>query len=275
MNSNFNEIYYYFRKWNNIILSTNRINRNETSLLIDKAYKILGLSDLSLINLSSPNNINTDLQNNLKLSTVVQLKFELKDRLVRSILDRKRNTYLSTLKESSKHISRVRIDDIYINFFDVIFSNFYNILDECFFYGSFSPEFPSSNPFFYDFYINCISDDCDLEIWNLWKSLCEESPYLLAFNDICLIIDRPTELYLDRELRPHQDGEAAIRFDDNYKIYCNHGVIMPENLGKIPCSDWQAAWILNESKKDNDEDLINTLSVRIGYKKIQQDFPDT
>jgi hypothetical protein len=103
--------------------------------------------------------------------------------------------------------------------------------------------------------------------------LCEESPYLLAFNDTCLIIDRPTELHLDRELRPHQDGEAAIRFDDNYKIYCNHGVIIPENLGEIPCSDWQPAWMLNESKKNNDEDLINTLSVRIGYKKIQQEFP--
>jgi hypothetical protein len=114
MNSNFNEIYYYFRKWNNIILSTNRINRNETSLLIDKAYRILGLSDVSLISLSSPNNINADLQNSLKSSVVIQLKLALKHRLVQSILDRKVNAYSSALEECNKYISRVRIDDIYI-----------------------------------------------------------------------------------------------------------------------------------------------------------------
>jgi hypothetical protein len=273
MNPNFNEIYYYFRKWNEIILSTNRIERNKIPPLVNKVYKSLGLSDVSLINLSSPNDISLDLQDSLRSSSVIQLKLALKEELTRSIIAKNKNYYY-TLKECWKYINVIRISDVYQSFFYIIFSNFYNFLDECFFYGSFESEFSSGNPFFYDFYINCVSDDCDLEIWNLWKSLCKESPYLLAFNDVCLIIDRPTELHLDRELRPHQDGEAAIRFGDNYKIHCNHGIIIPENLGKISCSNWQPAWILNESKNDTDEDLINTLSVHIGYKKFQQEFLD-
>jgi hypothetical protein len=73
-----------------------------------------------------------------------------------------------------------------------------------------------TDPWVYDLHINYVGVEYDLEIWNIWKSLCEECPYLIAFEDCAIIIDRPIELYLDAELMTHAEGKAAIKFSDGY-----------------------------------------------------------
>jgi hypothetical protein len=105
---------------------------------------------------------------------------------------------------------------------------------------------------------------------------CEECPYLLTYEDACLIIDRPSELYLDRELAPHAEGKAAIKYADGYELYCNHGTVIPRKYGQIHPSDWNPEAILVDEDNNLNGDFAGIVSILtgIGYKRFREELPD-
>ncbi|MEM1394755.1 MAG: DUF6745 domain-containing protein [Cyanobacteria bacterium P01_H01_bin.150] len=53
--------------------------------------------------------------------------------------------------------------------------------------------------------------------------------YLEAFEDVCIVCDRPSKFSLDSENRLHAEGEPAIQFADGYGLYFYHGIPSSEN----------------------------------------------
>ncbi|WP_146138266.1 hypothetical protein [Chamaesiphon polymorphus] len=215
----------------------------------------------------------------LDLSKYIFLRSCLKDKLRKSIWDRTDELYFKKPHGESKycHLDRSELfqhlcECIYYN--STLINNNPPFFDENTFFQIYLFEFRYTNPWYYDLHVNSISNECNMEIWNTWKSLCEECPYIVAFENTCIIIERPIELYLDRQLLTHAEGKAAIKFIDGHQIYCNHGIIISDKYGKIHPNDWQSSWILSEQKIEFNEDIACVLICNIGYKKFREEVPD-
>jgi hypothetical protein len=263
----------YIKKWDDIVFSTKRVEYKNAISAVTNAYRLLGLSNVNLVFLSSPY-IDSSLLNTLDLSRYVTPKRWLKDKLLESIWNQTDELYFSKPYGGNKYHHLKRVNDSFEYLCEIIYTDCAVLLDEWVFSKIFTSEFLDTNPWLYDFHINHINNQCNLEIWNAWKYLCEECPYLLAFNNTCIIIDRPSELCLDRELRPHSNGKAAIKFVDGYEIYCSHGIVIPANYGKFYSSNWRSEWILNEQLTEDNEDLVCTLHNNIGYDKFCNELPN-
>ncbi|MEG4320607.1 MULTISPECIES: DUF6745 domain-containing protein [unclassified Microcoleus] len=104
-----------------------------------------------------------------------------------------------------------------------------------------------------------------------FKQLLAECGWIIPFQKVCYVCDRPTKLSLDSEYRLHAEAESAIEFSDGYKLYSYHGVTLPEKYGQVHPSQWEATWILAE---DNAE-LRRVLIQGIGYARICQELQAT
>ncbi len=267
----------YIQKWDRIMFSTHPIEKEKARIAINNAYRLLDLPCPNLIFLSSPL-VDSSLLISLNLSNCFLPKSRLKDNLRESIWNKTDEVYFNKPDGQSKY-SHLDRSEIFRYLCEIIYADSALSLSNPGFFDSYTffeihmLEFENTNPWFYDLHINSISSECDLEIWDTWKSLCEECPYLIAFENTCIIIERPTELYLDREQLAHAEGKAAIKFVDGYQVYCNHGTIIPAKYGEIHPTNWQSSWILAEDKSLSNRELISILLCNIGYKRFCQELP--
>jgi len=109
------------------------------------------------------------------------------------------------------------------------------------------------------------------ELLRCKQELFEECGWILPFEKVCVICDRPLHLRFDAENRLHAEGEPAIAFADGYSLYFHHGVKLPENYGKVHPDLWQAEWLLSEENAE----LRRLLIQRIGYDRICQELEVT
>jgi hypothetical protein len=140
-------------------------------------------------------------------------------------------------------------------------------------------ELNRTNLYLLDLYENRISD-VDFKKWNVLKVLSEECPYLITWDRACIIIEKPSMIYLDRLFLPHADGEAAIKYADGYEVYFYHGISIPDKYRKFHVDNWQAQWILNEQQSPTSrywhhhEELGIALRMGIGSKKFYEQLAD-
>jgi len=109
------------------------------------------------------------------------------------------------------------------------------------------------------------------ELLRCKQELFEECGWILPFEKICVVCDRPLHLRFDAEDRLHAEGEPAIAFADGYSLYFHHGVKLPENYGKVHPDLWEAQWLLFEENAE----LRRLLIQRIGYARICQELAVT
>jgi hypothetical protein len=278
-----NDAKLYFEKWNEILFSTQSINQSRAENAVKDAYHFCDVQVPKIYFFQSPLASKSLLENILfSADDYLQFKNNLEFEL---LLCSPATSETSHPKRNTEHwtpsFDRAGIFESLCNLIyqDALYSTLEH-KNNSFFIDILESEFLKTDFWLYDFRMNCIKDKCnnkiwshDLRAWNIFKSLCEECPFVLSFNDICIIINRPCELYLDRELLPHAEGKAAIRFRDGYEIYCNHGIRIPAKYGKIHPSNWQSEWIFTENILEKDDDLTNILLFNIGYKKFIQNFP--
>lgn len=266
----------YIQKWDEIIFSISPIEKKNARAAINNAYELLNLKLPNIVFIPSPY-INSSILTSINLSECILPKSRLKDKLRESIWNKTGELYFDKPDGQSKY-SHLDRSETFRYLCEVIYSESALSLDNPAFFDSYIffqihlEEFENTNPWFYDLHINSISSKCNLEIWNAWKSLCEECPYLIAFESTCIVVERPTELYLDREQLAHAEGKAAIKFTDNYQIYCNHGTIVPAKYGEIHPSSWESSWILAEEQSVFNKELINILLCNIGYEKFSKEL---
>ena len=109
------------------------------------------------------------------------------------------------------------------------------------------------------------------ELLRCKQQVFEECGWILPFEKVCVVCDRPIHLRFDAENRLHAEGEPAIGFADGYSLYFHHGVKLPEKYGKVHPDLWEAQWLLFEENAEVRRLLIQ----RIGYDRICQELAVT
>jgi hypothetical protein len=276
----------YIDKWDKILFSTQPVDRDKATKAVIDAYGEIGLPPPEIFFLSSPS-----LEQNLNFVSVSGDKQRDPIRL-KSILIDKLLKFLNTQAIDETNLDhRLMLENAWIsaNARGEIFGKACNTLYEQHVYNVnfryninihkiLEYELSGTNSWFYDFYINQVYKDPNLEIWNILRYLCEECPYLLTYEDACLIIDRPSELYLNQEFVLHAEGKAAIKYADGYELCCNHGTVIPAKYGQIQPSDWKSESIVfdedNSVIREDSESIISIL-FNIGYQKFSREMPST
>ena len=106
------------------------------------------------------------------------------------------------------------------------------------------------------------------EILRCQKLLFEHCGWIIPFEKICVVCDRPRHLRFDSQNRLHAEGEPAIEFADGWNFYYYHGVRLPEEYGQFHPNKWQSQWLLAEENAEVRRVLIEG----IGYDRIIQEL---
>jgi hypothetical protein len=274
----------YIEKWDKILFSTQPVDREKATKAVVDAYKAIDLPPPEIFFLSSPS-----LEQNSFFHSISHDDNPWPIRIKCLIYDKLRVVLKQTPVKNIDLDPRFTLDNLEFFTRGEIFEELCSILYEQYvsdihcarnmnFCKILEYELSGTNVWPFDFYINHISDDPNVKIWGILKSLCEECPYLITYEKVCLIIEKPSELYLDRELVPHAEGKAAIKFADGYELYCNHGTVIPSKYGKIHPSEWKSESIVSDEDnnviREDSESIISVLFY-IGYKKFSQELPNT
>ena len=259
----------YIEKWQKILYSTTPINRAEAIKAIEKACEVINLPKPEIVFLDSPRQTLEFLAENevASCSRHKWFKFKLAN-LLRNTSLKFGCTIYDQEFELIKNIRRESYlfeDCCYALHCDVYESNYISQSLFKIMLGETSSAYLCEE----DFFIEELNLSCDQTIWHTLKSLAQECPYSFYFTDVCLVIERPTELHFDSSNRIHREGQPAVRFIDGDSIYAYHGEKIPEKYGKYSYSQWQPQWFLSE----NNQDLKVLLLRIIGYDRFRQELP--
>ncbi|MEH2168642.1 MAG: DUF6745 domain-containing protein [Nostoc sp.] len=104
--------------------------------------------------------------------------------------------------------------------------------------------------------------------WQVLQSLAKFCGWILFYENICIICDRPLHMRFDNQNRLHAEGQPAIEFTDRFSLYSYHGVTLPEKYGKVHPQHWQSQWLLIE----HNSELRRVLIQGIGYGRICEEL---
>ncbi|MEM9006406.1 MAG: DUF6745 domain-containing protein [Cyanobacteria bacterium P01_F01_bin.86] len=65
--------------------------------------------------------------------------------------------------------------------------------------------------------------DAEVQQWLTLRSVVRSCGVLASFENLCLVIERPTKILLDAEKQLHAEDEPALTFADGSAFYFNHG----------------------------------------------------
>lgn len=145
------------------------------------------------------------------------------------------------------------------------------ILEEISYFRVFPNKYSNSTFIFSDLADSSLNLPINQKKWQAYQEVVRECGSIFAWNNNCVICDRPRKISLDNSNLIHAEGEPAIEFADGFKIYAFHGVIFPEKYGKIKPKFWSSQWLLSEQNPE----LIIVLIQGIGYDRIYREFPVT
>jgi internalin A len=138
-------------------------------------------------------------------------------------------------------------------------------------YGYITPEDPLCTIALTEYCVSklgCVLNRETQEAFHCLNQLFEHCGWIWAYENVCIVCDRPTQLFFDNEHRLHAEGQPAIQFSDGYSLYSYHGVTLPEKYGTIHPNNWQSQWILSEQNAE----LRRVLIQGIGYARICQEL---
>lgn len=106
------------------------------------------------------------------------------------------------------------------------------------------------------------------QAWKALSGLVQHCGWLLPYEGVCFVSDRPRQLYLNSQGQLHGEGEVALAFRDGFSLYAYQGVRLPEHYGRLHPRQWQARWIAEEP----DPALRQILLDGIGYGRLVQEL---
>ncbi|MFB2975530.1 leucine-rich repeat domain-containing protein [Microseira sp. BLCC-F43] len=241
-------------KWHT--LSQKPIDPQKAKEAIKSAYAVIGKAEPEMIFCSSPyagipllqacENLGEPLADELSQSTSKLLNPELWDSLSRL-----------TVFQPGEDIKQQLDQQLEDDGFDV--------------YGYITPEDPLCTIALTEYCVSklgCVLDRETQEAFYCLNQLFEHCGWIWAYEKVCIVCDRPTQLFFDNEYRLHAEGQPAIQFSDGYSLYSYHGVTLPEKSGKLHPNYWQSEWILSEENAE----LRRVLIQAIGYARICQEL---
>jgi hypothetical protein len=172
----------YIDKWDKILFSTQPVDRDKATKAVIDAYSAIDLPTPEIFFLSSPSleqNLNFVSLSGDKQRYPIRVKTTLVDRICEILNSSKLLAEVDScleLLDSSRDFDYLR-GEIFGEICSILYNqhvydvhcgynmNFHKILEYELYY---------TNAWFYDFYINFISKNLELETWNIFRALCEE-----------------------------------------------------------------------------------------------------
>jgi hypothetical protein len=252
----------YREKWRQIAFATEPIDRQKATEAIEAAYASIGFKQPEILFCDSPS---------IALKTIFHRKRETQKLQLGNPLSVQLQEQLEDLLDSN-------LVRLHKNLrFKLLSDPPQNNLIQCLngelrkrsreithFYNHISPERWSLYCSYFSFCISVLDWECDRTKWLILQSVVKECGWIYPFESICLVCDRPVKVSFDSEQRLHAEGESAIQFSDGFSLYAHHGLVLPEEYGKLHPREWQSQWLLEE---DNAE-LRRVLIQGIGYARI-------
>jgi hypothetical protein len=90
----------------------------------------------------------------------------------------------------------------------------------------------------WDFGFSILGWEHSAEKWAASSALLENGGWIIPFEKICVVCDRPSKLFADDLNRLHAVGEPAIAFRDGYRIYVHHGELLGNDLTELTPQDY-------------------------------------
>ncbi|MDF5711887.1 MAG: hypothetical protein PUP90_30480 [Nostoc sp. S4] len=279
----------YKSKWEKIRFSTQRIDRKKAESAVKDAYAMVGLPIPKITFYDSPdaacnwfsnqlsfqkiknweNNQDTSSLNNLLFYHIV----EKLENLLSEQIDSKVYEQFGDIVYYAHGAGKPFNSQLYKHLLNKIesrvsensqFAEEYRYLESQI-NDSFQPENHLWTASF-DFGFSVLGLTDFKEDWKIFQSLVQECGWIIEDSEFCIICDRPTKLLLDNQQRLHAEAEPAIEYADGFSVYAYHGVRLPEKYSKLPPTEWQAKWLLEE----DDLELRQLLIEIIGYKGIKK-----
>ena len=88
--------------------------------------------------------------------------------------------------------------------------------------------------------------------YEIYQQFFENISFYLAFENLAIIIERPTEINWNQVGKLQAEGKAAIKFRDGYSVYAYDGILLPSKYGRLPLNKWASNWLTN----NEDSELI-------------------
>ncbi|WP_375504663.1 DUF6745 domain-containing protein [uncultured Nostoc sp.] len=277
----------YREKWRAIALSTERIDREKAANVVKAAYVAIGFEEPEVVFCDSPyaacnwmlkqlssqfidNYLNNE-PNSLESLFSPHIFKELSIKLYQQLGKKVRKQFIYCFYGMANCLLNYEI-------YKGLIKKFYTQLNEEIEDKSWLIEVQVNNSFRLENHGNCmdLNDFCisvlniahHQQEWERFQSFIQECGWLFAYDDICIVCDRPLHLRFDNQDRLHAEGKPAIEFTDGYSLYSYHGVTLPEKYGKIHPQQWQSQWLLSEENAE----LRRVLIQGIGYARICQEL---
>ena len=265
----------YREKWQKMAISTEPIHREKAANAIKAAYEAIALPEPEIIFYDSP------------YTALIKLGDARGDRLANTP-DRGKAVRLQIESRVLFPIKKQLEDQVAINVRSKLRDSLYfppqNELETCLesigdlamqctqqLSEKIPPELWAVYSSLYDYYIGALNCQYSDRAWDLFHGVVSQCGWLFPYEKVCVVCDRPRELYFDEENHLHAEGFPAIVFADGFNIYAYHGVILPEKYGKIYPEKWQSEWIFSEENAE----LRRVLIQGIGYDRLCQELQAT
>ncbi|MGI0492955.1 DUF6745 domain-containing protein [Alkalinema pantanalense CENA528] len=93
----------------------------------------------------------------------------------------------------------------------------------------------------FDFAISVMQVPSDVQLWTVMKTMLQQCGWILPFERLCIVCDRPSKLRFDAYDRLHAVGEPAVVYRDGFQVYAHEGASLPPFFSIRPPEMWQAS----------------------------------
>ncbi|MBW4488929.1 MAG: hypothetical protein KME12_14170 [Trichocoleus desertorum ATA4-8-CV12] len=229
----------YREKWRAIALSTERIDRQKVREIVNLLYTFLEKETPEILWLDSPyaflryaelenltgNTLTNKIFRQLSIlptQLIEQLTDELWERLSEELNAQLEDQLELQFNEHLLMKLHEEVDLYFQKFKDKInFRVIGKLLNQCIY-----PERWAYCNSVYEFCILVLNCLYDPDQWNIHRLLAEQCGWLVPFQKVCIVCDRPTKIFFDSENCLHAEGEPAIQFADGFSVYAHHGELL-------------------------------------------------
>ncbi len=280
----------YLEKWKAIALSTERINVQQATKAIQALYKAINQPNPKIYVCDSPADVAKVFKNLVRSQLVDETvslqhlywddeKFALLDEMLGlplqhqiNQLQRQLNQQLGKQLRWEAHLEleetlRQPIDQFTYDWqlWEALESNRWlcQQLRDCI-----SSNSLVTDAAWLDFAVEALNCSVDAMKWDAFSAIAQSCGWILPYEKVCIVCDRPVSLAFDAQFRLHAEGKPALQFFDGFSVYAFQGVRLPKIYGELHPHQWRASWLLNES----DVDLQRSLIKGIGYGRLSQEL---
>jgi hypothetical protein len=228
----------YQKKWRRIARSTEPIDPAQATEAVKNAYRINGLEEPQIYLYGSPF---------AGMEKVVELSHESENLgewlywwAIRGIVDADFSTVDVTILSEHREEIRQSLNDI-----APLFWPLEEHLQDSLSYrplGLFNNHISTgklaAECCHWEFGLSVLNWEHNPEKWAAAATLLASCGWIMPFEKVCVVCDRPSKILVDDLQRLHAIGEPAIAFRDGYGVYVHHGVLLGDDRTALTLQDY-------------------------------------